>query len=48
MLCTCKVKVAGKRANYGDDNGLRISCLFQFSGPKENIDPMKILLEGCR
>ena len=51
MLCTCKVKVTGKRTNFGDDKGLRIPCLLQFSGPKENIELLKKLLkelEECK
>ena len=27
MLCTCKIKVAGKRTHFGDHNGLSIPCL---------------------
>ena len=38
MLCTCIVKMTGKRTNFGDDKVLRIPCLLQFSGPKENIE----------
>ena len=48
MLCTCKVKVTGKRTNFGDDKGLRIPGLLQFSGPKENIELLKKLLEECK
>ena len=48
MLCACKVKVAGKRTIFGDDKGLRIRCLLQFFGPKENIELLKKLLEECK
>ena len=48
MLCACKVKVTGKRNNFGDDKGLRIPCLLQFFGPKENIELLKKLLEECK
>ena len=48
MLCTCKVKVSGKKTNFGDEKGLRIPCLLQFSEPKENIDLLKDLLEECK
>ena len=48
ILCTCKVKVTGKRTNFGDDRELRITCLLQFSGPKENIELLKKLLKECK
>ena len=48
MLCTSKVKVTGTRTNFGDDKGLRIPCLIQFSEPKENIELLKKSLEECK
>ena len=45
ILCTFKVKVTGKRTSFGDDRGLSIPCLLQFSGTKENIKVLKKLLE---
>ena len=47
MLCACKLKVAGKKSNFGDEKGLRIPCLLQISEPTENIDPLMKLLEEC-
>ena len=34
MLCTCKVKVTGKRTNFGENKRLGIPCLLQLSGSK--------------
>ena len=48
MLCTSKVKVTGKRTNFGGDKGLRIPSLLQFPGWKEDIELLKILLAECK
>ena len=47
-LCSCKVKVTGKRINLEDSKGMRIPCLLQFSGPKENIELLQKLLKDCK
>ena len=46
-LCSCRVKVTGKRINLGDNKGMRIPCLLQFSGPNVNIDILEKLLKDC-
>ena len=43
-LNSCFVKVTGKAINMGDDKGMRIPCLLEFSGNGESIQLLKKLL----
>ena len=43
-LNNCVAKVTGKAINLGDDKGMRIPCLLQFSGNGEMIELLKKLL----
>ena len=46
-LCSCRVKVTGKRNNLGDNKGMRIPCLLQFLGPNANVKILEKLLKDC-
>ena len=37
----CTAKVTGKRFNLGDDGGLQVSCILQFTGERNFISVLK-------
>ena len=40
-LSSCKIVVAGKPVNLGDDDGMQVSCTLMFTGVKKCIDILK-------